>query len=86
MNNVRHINQSLLSDAEIKAIAMALVPHLKEIIVDEVMTIREAAAFVRYGHAQFEKFVSKGLFRAHRIDGGFPRFLKSELIEDLKKM
>lgn len=84
-NNVRHINQSILSDAEIKAIASALAPHLKELNNDEVMTREQAAEFLEYAPSTFDRFVDKGLFRCHRPNG-HPRFLKSELIEDLKKM
>ena len=85
MSQTRHINTSLLSDDEVKAIAHAVAPLIKECFNEEVFTTEQACKFLTFQRSTFDEYVRQGKFRAHR-PGGHPRFIKSELIEDLKKM
>lgn len=65
--------------------AHALIARSRAICENDVMTIVEAAAYVKYSRNYFNSLVSAGKFRAHRVgEGAEPRFIRSELLEDLK--
>ena len=67
--------------------AQALISRAKAICENDVMTREEAAAYVKYTPNYFDKLVSAGKFRDHRVnEGAEPRFIRSELLEDLKNM
>lgn len=87
MNADRHLNPSNFSDAEIRTLAFAIAPLIKESFVEDVLTEEEAAQHVRYGLRQFQRYVSAGKFRRCGVDKkSEPRFFKSMLNEDLKKL
>jgi hypothetical protein len=75
------LNPSDLSDQQIRTLAFAIAPLIKEFFTEEVLTRTEAAAHVRYGQRTFDRYVAAGKFRS--CNG---RFYKSMLNEDLKKL
>jgi excisionase family DNA binding protein len=51
---------------------------------EEVMTTEEAASFCKVSVSTFSTWMRNGLITPHRPTGG-PRFLKSELIDFIKR-
>jgi hypothetical protein len=75
------LNPSDLTDQQIRTLAFAIAPLIKESFTEEVLTRKEAAAHVRCGQRTFDRYVALGKFRS--CDG---KFFKSMLNEDLKKL
>lgn len=87
MNADRHLNPSDLSDQQIRTLAFAIAPLIKESFVEDVLTEEEAAQHVRYGLRTFQRHVASGKFRRCGVnENAEPRFFKSMLNEDLKKL
>lgn len=83
----RHLNPSNFSDAEIRTLAFAIAPLIKESFVEDVLIEEEAAQHVRYSLRTFKRYVAAGKIRACQIDAnGTKRYFKSMLNEDLKKL
>jgi hypothetical protein len=75
------LNPSDLSDQQIRTLAFAIAPLIKEFFQEEVITRKEAAAHVRMGQRTFDRYVAQGKIRS--CDG---KFFKSMINEDLKKL
>jgi excisionase family DNA binding protein len=69
-------------DASLIKVIMQAKPVFYE--VEEVMTIYEAASFCKVSTSTFNTWIRNGLITPHRPTGG-PRFLKSELIDFVKR-
>jgi hypothetical protein len=53
---------------------------------DEVLTIQESADFLKCSRRQFNQLVSDGKIDKYAFsEGGYPRYLKSTLIEFVKR-
>lgn len=84
MTPTHHLNPSPLSKEDLQTIAFAIAGILKDHYADVWLKREEAAAHVGYTVRKFDDLVRKKKFRAHRITpGADPRFLRSELNEDL---
>ena len=52
---------------------------------DDILTREEAAEYVKFTPNYFDVLVKLNKFRAHRMTvNGSPRFVRSELLEDLR--
>lgn len=83
----RHLNPSNFSDAEIRTLAFAIAPLIKEYFTEDVLKEQEAANHVGYSRRNFRRYVAAGKFRYCQVDpSGTKRYFKSMLNEDLKKL
>lgn len=81
----RHMTpQGIQLTALDQAVAL-IVERAKAIVLDEILTSEEAAAYTKYSRTQFDYLARAGKFRRHSMtENGTPRYTRRQLLEDIE--
>lgn len=85
MSAQKELNPSMVSKQDLEVLAFMIAAKLNE-FADKPMTAKEAQAWMGIGKTKFIRLANEGVIKRHHVgEKGEPMYLRSELIESIKR-